>query len=64
MIAARNGQEAVVQLLLKKGADIEAQDEDGETALMKAVRHEKECEPWKKSEYEAVIRLLTPNLES
>jgi len=46
--AAEGGHEAVVRLLLEKGADIEAKDEFEETALIKAAEYG----------YEAIVRLL------
>ena len=65
LVAAAVGRhEAVVRLLLEKGADVKAQNRYGATALMKAVQYEKECEWSEVSEYRAIIRLLTPNLES
>ena len=39
MMAAVNGHEAIVQLLLEGGADREAKDSGGETALEKARRN-------------------------
>ncbi|RMZ79078.1 hypothetical protein DV737_g3580, partial [Chaetothyriales sp. CBS 132003] len=48
LLAARNGHEAVVKLLLEKGADLEARDEDSETPLLQAA--------W--TGHEAVIKLL------
>jgi ankyrin repeat protein len=49
--AARGGHEAVSQLLLLKGADVEARDGEGETALFWAVR----------GGHETVVRLLLEN---
>ncbi|KAF4627871.1 hypothetical protein G7Y89_g10282 [Cudoniella acicularis] len=47
--------EAIVRLLLEKGADIEAEDKYGRTALIRAAEYE----------HEAIVRLLTPlNLNS
>ena len=63
MIAAKYGEEAVIQLLLEKGADTKVKNKEGETALMIAVR-KKKCEPWRKLDYEATIRLLTLYLDS
>jgi ankyrin repeat protein len=47
--APGGGHEAVVQLLVEKGADVAANDDDGQTALDRAA----ECEG------EAVVQLLT-----
>ena len=41
--AAGNGREALVQLLLEKGADINATDRNGDTALMTAAGHGQEA---------------------
>jgi hypothetical protein len=46
--AALNGHEAVVKLLLEKGAELEAKDEDGRTPLLWAARNG----------HEAVVKLL------
>jgi ankyrin repeat protein len=46
--AAENGHEAVVKLLLEKGAELETKDKDGRTPLSWAAE----------SEYEAVVKLL------
>lgn len=45
---AREGYEAVVQLLLEHGADVNLKDDDGQTALDSAIR----------KGHEPVIRLL------
>jgi len=47
-VAAENGYEPVVQLLMEKGADVEAKDEDGEVALHQAADNG----------HEAVVKLL------
>ena len=46
--AAQSGHEALVRLLLERGADVEAKDRGGETALIYAAE----------SGHEAVVRLL------
>ena len=48
MRAAQNGNEAVVKLLLEKGADMESKDKDGRTSLSWAAQNGNE----------AVVKLL------
>jgi hypothetical protein len=49
-----NGHEAIVQLLLEKGAELESKDSGGRTPLSWAAR----------KGHEAVVRLLLKKLES
>ena len=39
MLAASHGRHEMVELLLESGADVNARDEDGSTALMCACEH-------------------------
>jgi len=39
MLASSRGREDVVEMLLEAGADVNAQDDDGSTALMCAAEH-------------------------
>lgn len=50
-LSARNGHEAIVELLLEIGADLESRNVDGQTALMHAARNG----------HEAIARLLLMN---
>jgi len=39
MLASSRGREDIVEMLLEAGADVNAQDDDGSTALMCAAEH-------------------------